>query len=492
MTSMTPLVLDHARLFPSDPKIRELCFALYSEVEHAPIISPHNHTDAAWFANNQSFSDALSLLVIPDHYLLRMLHSQGISLLQLGVPDLYGKAHVTARQGWQCFAQHYHLFLGTPSRLWLDATFREVFDLDIKLDAASADFYFDHINACLARPEFRPRPLLDRFNIAFLATTEHALNPLTHHQKLAKDNLSRRITTTFRPDDVLDPDRDNFTINIEQLGALTNEATDSFNGYLNALRVRREFFKSFGATATDHGPANTLTANLDRGEVSRLYDRCRTGSASTAERELFRGQMLTEMARMSLDDGLVMQLHPGSWRNHNELLFRDFGADKGADIPRRVDFCQALHPLLNAVGNETRLELIIFSLDESAYSRELAPLAGHYPALRLGPPWWFHDSPEGILRFRRSTSETAGFFNTAGFNDDTRALLSIPARHDMARRMDCRFLAEWVTEGRMSEQEAMEMISILTTDLAVEAYRLEDRIAGYQSLHSKLETEGRN
>ena len=476
MTHSPQLQTNPDRLFPADPATRTLCRELYERIASAPIISPHGHTDPSWFANNTHFSDALSLLVIPDHYVLRMLYSRGVPLEDLGVVSRRGDARVSAREGWRVFAKHYHLFMGTPSRLWLDSTFLDVFGLTVQLDENSADLYFDHINDCLAQPDFRPREILDRFNVAFIATTEHALDPLAHHSALAREGLSKRITTTFRPDDVIDPDFTGFGKNVEKLADLSGESTDQYAGYLKALRERRAFFRSVGATATDHGPITPFTANLASGEASRLFDRCRTGKATQNERTLFRGQMLTEMARMSLDDGMVMQLHPGSLRNHNQSLFQDFGPDMGADIPQRVDYCDALSPLLNAVGNESALELIVFTLDESNYARELAPLAGHYPALRLGPAWWFHDSPEGILRYRHATTETAGFYNTAGFNDDTRALLSIPARHDMARRLDCRFLAQLVIEGRLSDSEAHSLIHTLTTDLAVEAYRLGDRV----------------
>lgn len=472
MSHLTPLQANPDRLFPVDAKTRDLCRALYEEVKLAPIISPHGHTDPAWFANNERFDDALSMLVTPDHYVLRMLYSRGVSLQQLGVPDRDGKVHVDARTAWRCFAEHYYLFAGTPSQMWLDTTFNQVFDLDCRLDANSADYYYDHITQSLGKPEFLPRSILDRFNVAFIATTEHALNGLEHHQKLHQEGLSGRITTTFRPDDVLDPDYPGFVENVARLGEITGERTDTFQGYLSALFARRQFFKSLGATATDHGPSSPYTADLPIDEVVKLFERCLNSEATPAERVLFRGQMLTEMARMSLDDGLVMQLHPGSSRNHNRAIFEAFGPDKGADIPKRVDYCDALMPLLNAVGNDPRLELIVFTLDESNYARELAPLAGHYPALRLGPPWWFHDSPEGMMRYRRSVTETAGFYNTAGFNDDTRALLSIPARHDMARRMDCRFLAEMVGEGRLTETEAFELVDVLTTQLVKEAYRL--------------------
>jgi len=472
MSASPSLHLSRERLFPTDPAARELCDALYQRAKDFPIISPHGHTDPRWFAEDAAFANALDLLVVPDHYLLRMLFSQGVSLANVGVPDREGRVTTTPREGWRVFAKHYYLFAGTPSRMWLDSTFKDVLGIEVRLDEQSADDYFDHINDCLARPEFRPRALLDRFNVDFIATTEHALDNLHYHQMLTQEGLSKRITTTFRPDDVLDPDHGNFAASIEQLGELTGTAVTTFASYLNALRDRRAFFRSVGAMATDHGPATPFTADLDAGESARLFDRCLRGEADEAQRALFRGHMLTEMARMSLEDGMTMQIHPGSHRNHNGQLLATYGRDKGADIPMRVSYTDALQPLLNAVGNETQLELIVFTLDETNYARELAPLAGHYPALRLGPPWWFHDSPEGMLRFRRSVNETAGFYNTAGFNDDTRALLSIPARHDMARRVDCRFLAESVVEGRLSEHDAMELVEVLTSGLVKQAYGL--------------------
>ncbi len=460
-------------LFPTDPAARELCATFYERAVDFPIISPHGHTDPRWFAEDTPFANALDLLVVPDHYVLRMLYSQGVALTDLGVPDREGRVTTSPREGWRIFAKHYYLFAGTPSRMWLDSTFSNVFGLDVRLDAQSADYYFDHINSCLAQPAFRPRALLDRFNVAFIATTEQALDDLRHHQALTREGLSKRITTTFRPDDVIDPDADNFSSNIERLGEFSGGTITTFSGYLNALRDRRAFFRSVGATATDHGPATPLTFDLDAGESARLFDKCLRGEADTDQRALFRGHMLTEMARMSLEDGMTMQIHPGSHRNHNAPFLAAYGKDRGADIPTRVSYTEALQPLLNAVGNEPQLELIVFTLDESNYARELAPLAGHYPALRLGPPWWFHDSPEGMLRFRRNVTETAGFYNTAGFNDDTRALLSISARHDMARRIDCRFLAESVVEGRLSEHDAMELVEVLTSTLVKTAYRLD-------------------
>lgn len=464
------LRLSADRLFPANESIRGIARRLYREVQNLPIVSPHGHTDPSWFALNEPFSDAAELLIKPDHYVFRMLYSQGVGLAQLGIGDA-GSA-VDNREVWRLFAQNYHLFRGTPSRIWLDTVFCEVFGMQQRLAADCCDHYYDQITEALQSDAFRPRALFERFNIELLATTESPLDSLSHHQAITESKWAGRVITAYRPDPVIDPEFEGFQENLNQFGALTGEDTGSWQGYLNAHRRRREFFRSMGATSTDHGHPTASTADLPRDEAEALFSRVRSGDCSADDAELFRAQMLTEMAAMSLDDGLVMQIHPGSFRNHNALLFQQFGRDMGADIPTATEYVKALRPLLNRFGNESGFSLIVFTLDETSYSRELAPLAGHYPALKLGPAWWFHDSPEGMRRFRQQTAETAGFYNTVGFNDDTRAFLSIPARHDVARRMDCAFLAELVADHRLDEDEAAELAVDLAYNLAKQAYKL--------------------
>lgn len=470
---MIPLVLHPDRLFPADPVTRELARRLYATVRGLPIVSPHGHTDPQWYADDLPFGNASALFITPDHYVFRMLYSQGVPMEDLGIPRIDGgPVEADARKIWRIFAERFHLFRGTPSRMWLDHAFHEVFGIRERLTAESADRVFDAINDCLGRPDFRPRALFERFNIEVIATTESPLDPLIQHARIRASGWKGRVVTAYRPDPVVDPEFDGFRANVEQLAELTGENTATWAGYLAAHRARRAFFKSMGATSTDHGHPTALTCDLGVAECQRLLDRALAGTASPAEAEQFRGQMLTEMAQMSLDDGLVMQIHPGSFRNHNPQVFAAYGRDKGADIPMRTDYVQALKPLLERFGNERALTVILFTLDETVYARELAPLAGHYPALKLGPAWWFHDSPEGMLRFREQATETAGFYNTVGFNDDTRAFLSIPARHDVARRIDCRFLATLVVEHRMAEDEAFELAPELAYGLAKRAYRL--------------------
>ncbi len=470
-------MLDPHRLFPADPTQRALAAELYAAVRDLPILSPHGHTDPAWFAANSPFPNPTALLLQPDHYIFRMLYSQGIALESLGIPDAQGRTgDVDPRAVWRLFAANYFLFRGTPTRLWLDHVFEHLFGLPTSspdlLSAHTADHFYDTIAHALTTPAFRPRALFDRFRIEVLSTTDSPLDPLVHHQTIRTSGWPGRILPTFRPDPVIDADFAAFHKNIDQLGALTHEDTSSYRGYLNALRSRRAFFKANGATATDHGHLTAQTADLSPREAEDLYARILAGRHTPADVTLFQAQMLTEMAAMSVDDGLTMQLHPGSVRNHNTALYTRFGRDKGADIPQPTDFVHALRPLLAKFGNDPRLTLILFTLDESTYSRELAPLAGHYPALRLGPAWWFHDSPEGMRRFRELTTETAGFYNTVGFNDDTRAFLSIPARHDVARRIDAAFLARLVAEHRLSLPEAHETLLDLTTSLVRRAYKL--------------------
>ena len=470
---MIPLTLHPDRLFPAESATRDLARRLYATVKDLPILSPHGHTDPQWYADNEPFGDASALFITPDHYVFRMLYSQGIRLEDLGIPRVDGGPIETdARRIWQTFAGLYHVFRGTPTRVWLDHAFHDVFGIRERLTPESADRVFDRINDCLARPEFRPRALFERFNIEVIATTESPLDPLAHHAKIRASGWGGRVITAYRPDPVVDPEFDGFRANVAKLGEITGENTATWNGYLAAHRERRAFFAGMGATSTDHGHPTARTCDLTPADCQRLLDRALAGTASPDEAEQFRGQMLTEMARMSIDDGLVMQIHPGSSRNHNPQVFAQFGRDKGADIPTRTDYVRALKPLLDRFGNARNLTVILFTLDETVYARELAPLAGHYPILKLGPPWWFHDSPEGMQRFREQATETAGFYNTVGFNDDTRAFLSIPARHDVARRMDCRFLATLVVEHKIGEDEAFELAPELAYGLAKRAYRL--------------------
>ena len=470
---MNSMPLDPDRLFPAESSSRQIARTLYREVADLPIVSPHGHTDPQWFAANAPFGNATELLVQPDHYLFRMLHSQGVALESLGI----GAAGVDPRQAWRVFARHYHLFRGTPSRLWLDWVFAEVFGLAVMLDGETADACYDRITEALATDAFRPRALFDRFAIEVLATTESPLDPLAAHAAIRAENArpggwQGRVITTYRPDPVVDPEFEGFRANLDALSALTGEDCLSWRGYLAAHRRRRADFIAQGATSSDHGHPSACTADLAPQDAEALFHRVTKGQPSAPDCELFRAQMLVEMAAMSLDDGLVMQLHPGSLRNHNRALFARLGRDIGADIPTPTDYVRALKPLLDRFGNEAGFTLILFTLDESAYARELAPLAGHYPCLRLGPAWWFHDSPEGMRRYRRAVNETAGFANTVGFNDDTRAFLSIPARHDVARRIDCGFLAELVAEHRLADWEAAEIAQDLAHGLARRAYRL--------------------
>jgi glucuronate isomerase len=465
-------VLDEDRLFSSDAGERAIARELYNSICDLPIISPHGHTDPSWFAGNVNFSNPTELLVQPDHYVFRMLYSQGVDLADLGIGSSANRAAVDPREAWRLFAKHYYLFRATPSRTWLDYVFKNVFALDVVLSESSADLYYDTMVQSLAQDAFKPRALFDQFNIELLATTESPLDTLEHHRTIAESGWDGRVITAFRPDNVVDPEHAGFNANIDRLAELSGEDVTGYTGYLNALRERRQFFIKHGATSSDHGHPTPATADLSDRDAAALYATVRSGQASATEAELFRAQMLTEMAKMSIDDGLVMQIHPGSYRNHNADVLAQFGRDKGADIPVRAEFVHNLRPLLNKLGNDKKLSIILFTLDETNYAREIAPLVGHYPSLKAGPAWWFHDSPEGMRRFREQMTETAGFYNTVGFNDDTRAFMSIPARHDVARRCDCAFLATQVKTGRLSLDDAHEVAIDLTYNLAKKAYRL--------------------
>ncbi|APG88448.1 uronate isomerase (plasmid) [Sinorhizobium americanum CCGM7] len=466
-------LIDPDLLFPADEGTRRLARDFYAEVRGLPIVSPHGHTEPRWYALDEPFPDPAQLLIVPDHYVFRMLFSQGVKLEELGVPTLDGSpVETNGRAIWRLFCERYHLFRGTPTRLWFDYTLSNLFGIDELPSAKNADRLYDAIAACLNKPDYRPRALYERFNIEVISTTDGALDDLRWHAKIRESGWKGRVVPAYRPDSVVDPDFAGFSANLDRLGEITGADTGTWKGYLDAHRARRAYFQQFGATSTDHGHATADTANLSEAAAMALFDKVRAGRADADDRRLFRAQMLTEMAKMSLDDGLVLQIHPGSFRNHSPSILAKFGRDKGFDIPTRTDYVTALKPLLDAVGLEPDLTVILFTLDETSYARELAPLAGIYPALRLGPAWWFHDSPEGMRRFREMTTETAGFYNTVGFNDDTRAFPSIPARHDIARRVDCAFLARLVAEHRLREEEACELAGDLACGLAKKAYRL--------------------
>ena len=466
-------LLNRDRLFPTDPMVRGLARELYEGVYDLPIISPHGHTDPRWFAENKAFTDPAALLVTPDHYVFRMLHSQGVALEDLGISRVDGgQTEKDPRKIWRLFAKHYHLFRGTPSRLWMDYVFQDVFGVTQRLSGKTADTIYDEISDYLTQDSFRPRALFERFNIETLSTTESAIDDLSWHKMIREGGWTGNVITTYRPDAVIDPEFAEFSANVEKMGEMSGEDATTWVGYLASHRKRREFFKSLGATASDHGHPTARTEDLPADVAASLFDKSLRGQCSAEEADTFRGHMLTEMARMSLDDGLVLQIHPGSHRNHSDTVMTRFGRDKGFDIPTQTNYVTSLKPMLNAVGGEPNLSIILFTLDETVYSRELAPLAGAYPALKLGPPWWFHDSAEGMRRFREMTTETAGFYNTVGFNDDTRAFCSIPARHDVARRVDCSFLATLVATGRLDVDEANEVAHDLAYGLSKKAYRL--------------------
>lgn len=468
---MRTLSLHPDRLFSSNATVRSIARRLYAEVAELPIISPHGHTDPQWFATNAPFTNATELLLKPDHYIFRMLYSQGVPLEDLGIGN---PGAADPRAAWRLLAENYDLFRGTPTRMWMDWVFAQSFGIEVQLCAETSDLYYDRITQALSTEVFRPRALFERYRIEVLATTESPLDDLSHHQAIRDSGWAGRVITAYRPDPVVDPEFEGFHENLANFSLLTGEDAFSWPGYLAAHRNRRAFFATMGATSTDHGHPSARTADLSPPEAEALFRRVAAGDMAMfdGDAELFRAQMLTEMAGMSIDDGLVMQIHPGVFRNHNQDVFARFGRDKGADIPVQSEYVHALRPLLARYGNSAKLGLIVFTLDETTYARELAPLAGHYPALKLGPAWWFNDSPEGMRRFRESVTETAGFYNTVGFNDDTRAFLSIPARHDVARRIDCSFLAGLVAEHRMEEWEAAELAVDLSYTLAKAAYRL--------------------
>ncbi|HEV2148371.1 MAG TPA: glucuronate isomerase [Longimicrobiaceae bacterium] len=477
-----PLVLQEDRFFDPDPAVRAVARALYEETRELPLVCPHGHVDPRLLAEDAPFPEPTALLIVPDHYIFRMLYSRGIPMEALGVPTRDGTPVETdPRRIWQTFAEHYYLFRGTPTGVWLDQELYDVFGVRVRLDGTTARRVYDEIAEKLASPEFRPRALFARFNIEVLATTDAATDTLEHHRAICESGWAGRVIPTFRPDAVLRIAAEGWSCEVAKLGCLHGAPVADYAGFVRALEERRAFFRSMGATATDHAVLEPWTERLPDEEADRLFRRALDGEADAADQRRFEAHMLMEMARMSTGDGLVMQLHPGALRDHNRRVWERFGLDKGADIPVATEYTRNLRNLLDAYGNDPRLTLVLFTLDESTYARELAPLAGHYPALRLGPPWWFHDSIQGMTRFREQTTETAGIYNTAGFNDDTRAFCSIPARHDLARRVDANWLAGLVARHVVELDDAREMARALAYDLARETYRLDDADAPAQA-----------
>jgi len=467
--------LSEDRFFDPDTAVRGVARELYREAGDTPIVSPHGHVDPRLFSDpNATFGSPADLFIIPDHYVFRMLYAQGVALEELGVPRQDGTpVEQDHRKIWQTFADHFHLFRGTPSGAWLIHELSEVFDCQEPLNSANAQALYDHIEACLAEAEFKPRRLFERFNIEVLCTTDPATDMLQHHQAIRQSGWIGRILPTFRPDGVVNFDAPNWRANVDKLSEVSRIDVVDYRSFIRALEQRRAFFKSMGATATDHAALIPATVELGPFEAAATFQRALKGESDSTDAARFTAHMLMEMARMSVEDGLVMQLHPGSFRNHNEVIFNKFGLDKGADIPVQTEYTRNLLPLLNKYGNDPRLTLILFTLDETSYSRELAPMAGHYPALKLGPPWWFFDSLNGMARYFDQVMETAGLYNTAGFNDDTRAFCSIPARHDVWRRASANWLAGLVARHIVDMNDAREMMQSLTADLAKRVYRLD-------------------
>lgn len=466
-------MLNEYRFFDPEPEVRRIAHELYLGVKDLPIVSPHGHVEPKLLADNAPFPDPAELIIIPDHYIYRMLYSQGVKLEALGVPTRDGSAvEADHRKIWQIFAEHFYLFSGTPTGAWLAHEFEEVFGVDEKLGRNNAMKIYDQIDEKLRSPEFLPRALFERFNIEVLSTTDAASDDLAHHKKMKASGWKGRVIPCFRPDAVVNIDAD-WRANLRGLEQVAQIEIGAYKNFIVALEQRRAFFKQMGATATDHAVVVPFTQELSPQEAEAIFQRALKGNASEDDAAQFTAHMLMELARMSCEDGLVMQIHPGSFRNHNELVFKKFGRDKGGDIPLQTEYTRNLHALLNKCGNDPRLTLIVFTLDESTYARELAPLAGHYPALKLGPPWWFHDSIEGMTRFRARVTETAGIYNTVGFNDDTRAFPSIPARHDLSRRVDSNFLARLVARHIIDIEDARRMSRALAYELVKKAYKLD-------------------
>ena len=459
------LLLDPDRLLPADPATRDIARDLYEAVAGMPILSPHGHVDPRLLHDDVPFADPAELFIRHDHYVTRLMHAAGIDLTALGIPDRTAATPVAdGRTVWRTFSENWHLYAGTASGYWLQSTLVELFGIDKYPDALNSDRLYDRIDAQLHTASFRPRALFDSFGIEVLATTDDPLDDLAVHDALAADqSFHGRVVPTFRPDAYIDPAAPAWAENVARLAAWAGSAESDYRGYIDALAARRRHFVEHGAVSADHGVVQPLTVDLTASEAASLFERARSGQATAEEKRLFAAHMLLEMARMSVDDGLVMTVHAGVVRSHNTETFRRFGPDTGHDIPTTTHYVDPLRPLLEKYGTIADFHLVLFSVDETVYSREIAPLAGFYPSVYIGAPWWFLDAPDAVLRFRAAVTETAGFYRGSGFIDDPGAFLSTPARHDMARRLDAAFLARLVREGRI-DRGAAERIAVDLVD----------------------------
>ncbi|NKY58379.1 glucuronate isomerase [Nocardia flavorosea] len=460
------------RLFPADPGARAVAQRLHRAVRNERIVSPHGHVDARLLADDEPFSDPAGLLITPDHYVTRLLHANRIPLDRLGV----GRGELSepqARAVWRSVCANWEVFRGTPVRYWFDVELAEIFGITERPSAHNADALYDRIADRLRQPDYRPRRLYERFGIDVLATTDDPCDDLSAHARLAADPAwTGRVVPTFRPDRYLEPASPGWDRSVDRLAAVSDVDTGDYDGYIEALEKRRGYFTAHGATATDHSHEDVNTHPLGAAEARRIYRAARAGSVTAAEAVAFRRHMLFEMARMSTEDGLVMMLHPAVRRNHHGPTAATFGPDTGHDLPLRVEFTDGLRPLLENFGTHPNLNLVLFTLDETTYSRDIAPLAGFYPTVFAGAPWWFLDAPDAIHRFHGAVTETAGYRKLAGFVDDTRAFCSIPARHDMARRLDAAALAHLVAEHRLGEDEAVVIAGELVREQPRRVFKL--------------------
>ncbi len=466
------LSLHPDRLFPAEARTRDVARDLYASVKDLPIISPHSHVPPEWIAQDIPFRDPASLLITPDHYINRMMHARGVDLADLGVGQ--GElSEAESRRAFRLLCENWIAYHGTPVRYWLESELVDIFGVTVRPSAETADAIYDQIAEWIAKDTSRPRALMDSFDIAVLATTDDPCDDLGHHRALRDDpSFTRRVLPTFRPDRYLEPARADWVELVDRLGAVCGQDVGTYAGYVAALEDRRAYFKAHGAVSTDHSHRDLRTDILTVADATRIYAAARSGTATSEECVALQRHMVSEMARMAHEDGLTMTLHPAVARNHHTPTFAAYGADVGADIPIRVEATEALAPLLNAYGTSRNFNLVVFTMDETLYARELAPLAGFYPVMYVGVPWWFIDAPDAIRRFRRATTEAAGFTRTSGFIDDTRAFCSIPARHDMSRRLDCGHLAELVVEHRLALDEAAEVARLLVAEQPRTVFKL--------------------
>ncbi len=448
------------RLFPADLSTRMLARRLYESVRGLPLVCSGVVADPSWFAENPALPDPAQVFVQSDRQVWAILRGHGVAPGQLGVADDGASIAGDPASVWKVFAANYHAFRGTPTRLWHDHAFSTLFGLNERLSADNSDRFYTRVAECLAKPEFRPRALFQRFNIELLsalATPFDSLDPYL----AARGSLKGRLVPTYCPDRLVDANNPGFITALDRFAELTSTDAWTWKGYLDAHRQRRAQFKSAGALAISQFALAARTADLPAEDAEKLFAKIVSRDFSPAEGDLFRAQMATEMARMSLDDGLVLQLHLDTPPVH----------DPEQKVPPPMPSVDGLLPLLQRFRGEPGLRVVACQDGLSAQADELARLASEYACLFVSAGG--SGGSEPMRRFRAMSFQNAAFYKTLNALQGQR-FIALAALTDAIRRLDCAFLAEFVVAHRLDEDEAHAMAKDVAYGISKKVYHLSD------------------